>query len=183
MGLVDIEGKPYEEMFAAARSVDVAALHRGIKPLPVCTVVPRAPSNPLEGLRDWDRRNGFLRPASEVCHGDLYLAQDEELVYFGLYAMDYMDKSLYEGGKVPESERPRLRIRCGGLDLDIRYVADLPVTGDKGVRVKELPGLRHSVIIGVPKRLLPKDKLKIEVEAWTHSRGHRTAWKDEVSLR
>lgn len=188
MGLVDIEGRPYEELASAAKAVDAMRLHEGSGSFPVCDLVPKLPKYSAKGLRDWDRRNGFVTPSEGVAHGDLYLAQDNESVYFGLYATDYMDETLYQGWRAPEAERELFRITIeGGPGFKVRFGGkERPATFEPAnLQVSEVEGLRHTVIVRVEKAAL-KDtsgRLRLRGEAFTHSRGNRMAWKAEVRLR
>lgn len=185
MGLVDIEGKPYEGMADAMRKSDPAQVHRAAGAPPVCTTVPVAPANPMSGLRDWDRGNGFIPVTSGDGHGDLYLARDDRAVYFGLFAQDYADNGLYANGKMPESERPKLRVDIvGARGFTVRYGGGGAPTVDAGYEVGQVPGLRHTIIVRVPLDRLPATgELKFSATAWTHSRGYSTHWQRQVALR
>lgn len=182
MGLVDTDGKPYDLMFDAARKANPSEVHRSVKPLPSCTVIPKAPALAMKNLKDWDRTNGWVGGVTRPAHGDLYLCQDNEMVYFGLYAMDYVDKGLYEGGVMPESERCEFKIHAGSLSFSVRYGGDRAPVFTKKFDSTYLSGLKETLIIGVPKADLPKGKFKLSAQAFTHSRGNETKWNTEVSL-
>lgn len=183
MGLVDIFGKPYEAMAAASRSFDAFAVHDKAPPLPVCRVIPPAPAEPLGGLKAWDRDHGFVPPDDGIPFGDLYLAQDAEHLYVGLYMADYIDAKLYAGGKVPESDRPLLSLKfANGYALSIRFGAGRPAASDRTeVEVEQKDGLRPTLVLRIKRGFLPEDDvLRFDARATTHSAGETMTWAAAV---
>ncbi|MCW5941971.1 MAG: hypothetical protein KIS66_07050 [Fimbriimonadaceae bacterium] len=184
MGLVDIEGRPYEEMAAASRSFDPMAIHANAKPLPVCDVIPGSPANPMNGLKAWNRTHGFVPWEDGIPFGDLYLSQDEAHLYLGLYLADFIDEKLYASGRMPESERPSFRVRFdNGYSVSVRFggknraaAVDRPE-----VAVTEKAGLRPTLILKLQRSRLPAgSRLRFEARATTHSAGETMDWKANV---
>ena len=114
------------------------------------------------------------------------MTQDAENLYLGLYAMDYMDESLYEGGHIPEIDRDRWQIKLQGLSipLDVRYggkgkKASINLSG---IEVKEIGGLKYTVMLKIPKTMLKKtESLQVSSSLDSHGRGEHMEWK--ASLR
>ncbi len=191
MGLVDISGRPYEAITAAAKSLKPARIHaRGMTP-PEVNAIPTAPAKPLEGFKAWDRVRGFISADTKLPVADLYAAWKPEGLYLGFYAMDYSDPSLYVGKKIPESERQKAVVHLpGGREVSIRYGGDRPPRIDgSGVVAKEQGGLKSSLEVLIPSacftegRLGKGHKLLIDAECWTTGRAEHMSWKRRVTLR
>lgn len=189
MGLVDIEGRPYEELVSASAALDFKALRAKAKdPQPAGTIrVPMAEWVPTTTLKGWPRDRGALPVSSGTPFGDMFATQDKGALYLGLYAMDYMDESLYEGGRISEVDRNRWQIRIDGLSrpIDIRYggKGKKASINQGGIEVNEKPGLKYTVVVKIPKLLLNHRKaLRLTAVAETHSRSSSMAWKASLLL-
>ena len=111
MGLIDIAGRPYEELTEAFAGVNpqLPALHRLAMPrpgpLPDTTVVPIAgAAAPIalddHGLGDWDKPRtllpGFHAPAPDVPFADVHLAWRPDGLYLALLGSNYLDFDLLD---------------------------------------------------------------------------------------
>jgi hypothetical protein len=187
MGLVDTKGVPYDGMVDAIRRANVSDNHARSKPFTPSETVTRAIKSPLSGLRDWDLAKAFVPANTPSPMGDLYMSWAENRLYFGLIAMDYVDESLYEGGKLPAEDRALWRIRInGGKPVEVRFQGEKQpaVVTDPGVQLSEIAGLKHQVVAGipVPKGLAPGAELSIECDLFTHGRADHVAWKRKLRL-
>jgi|GEM_PF-490997 len=179
-GLVDIYGKPYEEMARAAKSSNFEAFHRAARPIAKTTVLepPPAPAKPMEGLKNWPREKGFIS-GPEKAFGDLYVCQDEKNFYLGVIEMDYMDEGLYEGHHVPEGERSHLHIAGKSLTapIDVRFGGDKQkaTVNRPDVQIAEVSGLQYTVILQIPRTAIPGgESFKVTLE--NHSRSNTMTW-------
>lgn len=183
MGLLDIHGKPYEELTEAAAGLDFGSLRvRSAANPPSMQAVPAAPSRVMEDLKFWPKSVGWAPSNSELPMANLYACRDQNYLYLGLFAMDFVDESLYEGERIPESERPLWKIEIGNHPIEIRYGGSKrPAScSDSSVKVAELAGLKHSVLAKVP---LPKENaIDLASEWFSHSRGESTSWKVRLVL-
>ncbi|HVT12112.1 MAG TPA: hypothetical protein VHE55_07580 [Fimbriimonadaceae bacterium] len=185
MGLVDIFGKPYQGMIRASQSIDFEGIRRAASNpgAPAKVSVPKAPAEPMAGLKAWPRDAGFLPPDSPFPTADLYVAADGDYLYLGLYSMEYMDESLYAGGKVPESERSRWVIQLGdAAPIEIRFGGKdrPPIPSNASVGLHEIPGLRNTLIARIPRPAGTEVVLHSRFE--THSRGEFVSWRMPLEL-
>jgi len=192
MGLVDINGKPYDLLTQVAAKSDLSTRHAEAKPEAAPNTATPAPEEVMKGLLKWDRRRSWVAPSAGTPFGDLYTAWDGDALYLGLYAMDYMDASLYPGGKIPEAELPLLEVKIGGMSrwLRVRYggAKKEPQGNIPGVEFGQVPGLKYTVVARIPANLLGRKTLAegttlaIDARLASHSRAERMAWKREVRL-
>lgn len=174
MGLVDIHGVPYDEITAAAKSIDVNRCHARSETdlLPAGNV----PGDPYDGLKEWDRRRCYVRPESSDTIADLYVMKRADGLYIGLYCMDYVDRSLYAGNQVPEIDRCRLRVWLKGTErpIDVRFGGgkQITCTGRSGCGVKSFGGLKTTTILFIPGA---KEWSRAEFE--THGRAESASWR------
>lgn len=190
MGLVDIHGKPYPQMIAASRASNPSQVHAS--PPRVKSGVPRAPKNPLDGkLLTWDRERGYI-PASTLDQwGDMYACYDSQNLYIATYTLEFTDEHLYADAKVPEADRPLLRLHVGGKKFALRYGGSKnTATFTEGMcELREIPEWKHCLIFKVPakdlgkKTLSPGDTLHLSGELFAHARGYRMAWNQTLTLR
>jgi hypothetical protein len=186
MGLVDIHGKPYEEITSAANAVNPAKAHaQGVEDQ-WSGRVPLGPQHPMDGLKDWHRESGCVPASGEDRIADLYACCRPEGLYLGLYSMDFADKSLYEGGTIPEKDRCHFSIDLGNqTHLDVRFGADLPTTlvAPSGCTVTSSGGLKESTIVFIPTRDIPgQGPLHLNASFQSHGRGDTMAWSSPLEL-
>ena len=160
MGLVDINGKPYEQLTQASRSLNIETLHRNASSFRAIAEVPPAPKNPLQSLKLWERKRGFVPSQTRLAAADLYVCCDAENLYLGLYAMDFMDEQIYADGHIPESERSLWTVKISGMKqtISVRFGGkDRAVKTDNAeIEAREISGLKHTVILRIPRRLFSK---------------------------
>jgi hypothetical protein len=176
MGLVDIHGVPYDEITTAAKEIDVERVHaKAVE----STVKSSVPSDPLAGLKDWDRARSWVRPTTPNPVADLYVLRRPEGLYVGLYSMDYADKSLYPNDRVPEVDRCRLRLWFSNRKepIDVRFGDDrAPVeTGWPGVQVRSSGGLKATTIL-----FIPKAKSTFRARFDSHGRAESAEWRADA---
>lgn len=192
MGLVDTAGKPYEAMIAAAKSINFDRLRRDAateahRPGAAggSRERQRSWSDPMKGLKTWDREATFIPPSTPMPLADLYITQDKTSIYIGGIAMDYADDSLYENKKIPEQDRPAYTIKLTGYKspIVVRYGGNKqrPTCSDPRAEITEVPALKHQIVIKLPR---PKEPvLTLEAEWTAHSRAERVAWKTSLKNR
>lgn len=192
MGLVDIHGKPYDLLTRVSANLNVERRHAQAADVPIANVAPPAIANPMNGLRDWPRQRALVAPSEGTPFGDLYVTWKSDALYVATYAMDYCDESLYEGGKLPEVDRPTLRLKVAGMKspLIVRYggKGQKPSVDVAGVEVSEVPGLKHTIVLRIPASLLDRkslnagDKIALDGRLSTHSRAELMTWRREIRL-
>lgn len=138
MGLVDIDDRPYEELTTAmtrlhrqipalhGRSARSRAMREPTADANAEVVLPPAPRRPEAGLRFWDKARGFVASNAKFPFADLYACWDARRLYLAVHAADFVDKNLYAGGQIPQTERAEWVIARG--------------PGRKPVRVRFGPG-------------------------------------------
>lgn len=185
MGLVDIYGKPYELM------ADVLSKHtfmgsRHTQDSLSSNLIPIAPTKPLDSLLHWPRDKGWIRPNESVAFGDLYTCCNNEYLYLGLHAMDFVYDGLYDNKTVPESERPFLDLSLNNkASIKVRFMAGRPATvdGPAGTLVAEQPGVKHVVILAIPWSSLGlSHQVTIAGTLYQHSKASRMSWKMTLAV-
>lgn len=184
MGLVDIHGKPYELLTDVAAKLEPAARHAKAALPPILNTAAPAPTDPMKGLLTWRRDRCLIAPSAGTPFGDLYVSWKPDALYVGVFAMDYMDESLYVGGRVPESERPTWTLRGVGEPITVRYGGkdQKAMASSPEIRIAELPGLKHTTIVRIPGRFRAGQKVRIAVDLASHSRAERMRWDRAVTL-
>jgi hypothetical protein len=186
MGLVDVHGQPYELLTAASAAVRPEVRHREAKPVPIANTAAPAPPDVAKDLRNWDRARSLVAPSRGTPFGDLYVSWTPDALYVGLFAMDYMDERLYAEGRVPEADRPMWTVRVGGASapITVRYGGkDRPATvSDPAVTVTEVPGLKHTVILRLPRANAAGERVRLDSALRSHSGAETMAWRREVRL-
>jgi hypothetical protein len=167
MGLLDIHGVPYDGTVEAFRQF------RTSPPIGYgSSTVPRAPDGAEKGLRDWDKRNGFVKPTNVDKPADLYLAKSGNRLLVGLHVMDFMDGKIFKGGKVPDQDLPTLTIVVNGNRYTVRYGGEkASVTG--GASAVQTVGVKSEVIVSVP---LPAGKVDLKAELVFEGRTSKARW-------
>ncbi|HEY3780340.1 MAG TPA: hypothetical protein VGL56_04595 [Fimbriimonadaceae bacterium] len=185
MGLVDVKGKPYADMVHTAASLHPAELHAKAE-INTYDEVPLAPASPMDGLLHWDRERGYLPSTSGSPWSDLYICHDKDNLYVGLYAMEFMDDSLYADGKFPEIDRPRLDMKIGDFNVMVRYDGknEKATCSVPDVTVSEKISLSSTVILKIPYRLLGGLGRAVHVTGTlsSHGRGYKMGWDRDPKL-
>jgi hypothetical protein len=145
--------------------------------------VPLAPNDVTAGLRNWDRADGLVRPGKGIPIGDLYVCADQRYLYLGVYSMEYLDESIYEGDRIPESERSSCAVTVAGKSFIVRFAGKdrKPTCDGPGVEVFETPGLKDTLIVRVPRAGLPADT-QLVMTLTSHGRVYSANWKTELAL-
>lgn len=203
MGLVDIHDRPYQEITAAAASLDRTRHQEAAaaKRPDASQGVPRAPRDPLADLKPmqamarWDRERGFVTPASRFPVADLYLCWDRDAVYLGLHAMDVVEDTYYRDRRVPEEDRMEWRVRVSGAREPIRVRlgggrvpavarADVTVVSPDGTGT----GVRNVAIMKLPaavwhkSHLSASDTIAFAATLLTHGQAYHVEWAGIFTL-
>ena len=202
-GLVDIHDQPYEQLTAAARALDLEALKSERPPAraDASLGVPPAPLDPLShftirlALKDWDRERGFVKPASEFPVADLYVCWDENTVYLGVYAQDFVETAYYKNKVVPEEDRAQWLIGTGKTKQPIHIrlgPGGPPVCDEPAVHIANLSGeymnTRNIAAAALPAKLFgktrfkPGDTIEFDSTYFDHCRADRVEWKGKFTL-
>lgn len=180
MGLVDIQGRPYDLMVEATRSINLDSIRSSLKaPAPAAKrVIPMASSDPMIDLQSWPRSQGWVPPDGPAPFGDLYLCRDENALYLGVMASDYVDDKLYESERVPESERAELTITIDQQKpITIRFGSDRKALYDRTqCHVTEKPGLKHVLLV----RIKASGK-RLTASVTQHSRANKMSWSADLN--
>jgi len=191
MGLIDIHGKPYPLLTGVAANLNVQQRHAQAANVPFPNTAAPAPADPMKSLLNWDRPRSLVAPSKGTSFGDLYASYSKDALYVGVYSMDYADERLYEGGKMPEMDRPCLTLKVAGMkeSITVRFGGDKRKASVNvpGVEVSLISELKSTVIVRIPARLLsaplqPQTRLKIDARLATHSRAEEMGWRQEVQL-
>lgn len=193
MGLVDIHGEPYEGLVAAAKGLDVSKIHHAAVARSMPTerlVVPTAREKPfVPSLRDWPRDEGYVPPKSaKGSFADMYVCRDAGHLYLGLYAMDFADERLYEGSKMPESERAVWEIRLGSATptVRVRFMGEkrAPTVEPPSFDVVESSGVKRTLVLRVPLERLRMDghEARLRCSLASHSRAEAMEWDARIAL-
>jgi hypothetical protein len=206
MGLVDIHDRPYQEITAASKAMDLNELKKAsLAPLPDITTqgIPRAPADPLAGDNDrtlmlaWDRMHGFVKWVSSAPTADLYACWDSKALYLGIYDIDMAEKAFYKDNKIPEADLMRVQISGPGLahpiDITLKDTAgkvaeQWNVDGLTIRRYGPEDNVRNSTVLELPAALFgksafaPGERARLHVTLLSHARGYRTEWQPDAAL-
>lgn len=202
-GLVDIHDRPYAPLVAEAsrlKALEAKARARAAQSDPD-GAVPPAPRHPLGqfapglALKDWDRKQGFVRPTSEFPLADLYVCWNRKAVYLGLCAQDAVEDVYYRGKTVLANERARWDVTLGrhGRSVHGRIGGGIePVFDEPSVRTVAISGIngntRIVAALELPARLFGQDHFRrgdmVELSSAfsTHGQAYRTEWKGRLRL-
>jgi hypothetical protein len=201
-GLIDIHDRPYAEVTAAFASANLASLKSaGTLRLPDATVgVPSAPADPLgdflpmTALKSWDRKRGFIPPATKNPAGDLYVCWSRKALYLATIVIDIAEPDYYRDGVIPDSDRAKWTIQLDGRSpMNARVGAGkTPAIDDRSVRIASLSGTYHDVrcitAIELPaeqfgrKQFSPGDHVKLNSTFVTFGRAQCMKWDGEFIL-
>jgi hypothetical protein len=105
--------------------------------------------------------------------------------------MDYADVSLYENREMPESERSHWQVSLGTKKVSVRFGGQTP-TGKNlpvkvqglGVQAVEKPGLKHTIVLRIPKAVLGigRKQLKLTSTLSSHSRAESIGWAQALRM-
>jgi len=183
MGLVDIHGEPYQELthvFASFKPAAPVASRSGLS-----VTIPPAIASPFESLKGWDLARSFVPLRSQDGVADLYASWSPKGIYLGLLQMDYCDKSLYAGSKVPLSECSSFRVSVGsGKPVEVRFADVSPpvVSGGQGVVARQSGGLKTTLVVFVPFACRAGDRVPVSAESTTHGRAETMKWAESLVL-
>lgn len=194
MGLLDIHGEPYHEITQAAK--EAMAPQFALRPIPLAAksgTIASVLFNPLKtgSIKSWPKEKSLVLPASGDAFADLHVVQDKRAIYVSLYAMDFADVSIYEKRQMPESERCHWQLTLGTKKVSVRFAGQTPAgktlpvkVHGNGVAAVEKPGLKHTVILRIPKNILGVNgkALKLSSTLSSHSRAETMGWRRTLRL-
>lgn len=205
MGLVDIHDKPYEQLTTVARALSTDKIHEHartqndkakIDKVSNVASIPAATLAPERGLRGWNKNQSLVTNSeshpADWKFADFYACWDAGNLYLAIYAADYFEPRLYQGGKIPESERMTWTIHYDALKtpLRVRFGAGSPatITGAQ-VRLHEWKNsTRFTVLIKLPAAMFAKktlragDNVPLRATLASHSRAERMEWNRDLLL-
>jgi len=192
MGLVDIQGQPYPLLTRTAANLQVDKRHAAAATVPFPNTAAPAPADPMKSLLHWDRPKCLVAPSTGTPFGDLYVSWQPDALYVGVYAMDYADEKIYEGGKMPEADRPCLVVKVDGMSkpVTIRFGGGKrkPSIDTPGIEVTATAELKSTIIVRIPHSMVGLDALKggatlnVDVRLASHSRAEEMGWRRGVRL-
>ncbi|MBI4662218.1 MAG: hypothetical protein HY735_25650 [Verrucomicrobia bacterium] len=203
-GLVDIYDRPYEELTAAAASLDLLALKSRRAPPrgDASQGVPPAPLNPLGqkdsrfALQDWDRERGFVKPVSQFALADLYVCWSKDAIYLGLYSQDIVENAFYRSKIIPKADRAEWIVAPGrsGKTIRARIGGGLePILNDRGIKIANFSGVdlnvRNIAALELPAQRFGKDRfragdtIQFSSTLHTHCQAYRVDWKGKFVLQ
>lgn len=149
MGLVDIDGRPYDEVVAQFTSFskygwcDLAQQGAFREPIawPYELAMKARTPTPVAELAI--ERKALASTTAENSPTPFSIVH--------LIAMDYADESLYRGGRIPESERSMLRLKLNGKVIDIRFGGKgrRATCSDPTATIVERAGIFHQLSIRI----------------------------------
>jgi hypothetical protein len=189
-GLVSVKGQVYEEMAQVLRRFDARKVHASptLDKGPIGT--PLAPSHPMDDfMLRWNRERAYVTSPSTEQWADLYATYDSRNLYVGLVPMEFMDPNLYQGGKLPPADLPRLELKVGGWKGSVVYGGAKAITSQGIAECREKGGLKHFLVLRIPASTLGQKELKhgqrlsLRASLDSHGRGYRMVWNQELTLR
>jgi len=203
MGLVDIHGKPYEELTEAARGFDWEGFKKqpvyslpdastGIPPAPETNVI--VPQNKIL-LNNWDRIHGFVKPTTELPPADMYTCWSKDTFYVAIYGIDVVEKEYYKDNIIPEKDRMELVLDFNGNNDVMKFRLGSgrnPEWDEKGIGVFSSSGIFLTVnnitVLKIPAKYFGKnelkkgDKIKISAKLTTFARASVSEWNIDYNL-
>ena len=201
-GLVDIQDKPYEELTRVFTSLTPAAAKANPRPsrpdasegIPQAPEDPFADFQPLHALMHWDRERGFVKPVSEFPLADLYLCWSPQALYLGLYTLEIIEPTYYQGGVTPKQDRTLWTVEINqAKPVQARLGADRePLVNDPSARIENLSGpdmnVRILAIMELPATRFglgpfkAGDELELSSALLTHLQAYRVEWRGRFRL-
>ena len=204
MGLIDIHGKPYEELVNAAGNFDWEK-HKAnpITQLPDASEgIPPAPKENIispvakEILQNWDRQHGFVKSSSHAPLFDMYLCWTTDTLYLALYGDDVVEKEYYKDNIIPEVDRAELILKFDNSDSPIKIKlgsARKPVWNSSDIDVFNSSGLflsvRNITVVKIPakifgrKKFTPNEKVKFTADLTTFAHAYTFRWNIDFPLK
>jgi hypothetical protein len=188
MGLVDVDGRPYEEMIKAAASLHVSSFLTANSASLKVNQIPLIRFDPLQqaSFKLWPRPQSLVQTSGGNAFADMYCCRDQGALYVGILATNYADQKLYPGGKVSLSERPHWVLRVGSSKpIDVRFAGEAskgrpmkPTISDARITCAENPDLKWTLILRIPWTVIggKTDSPEIRSTLESHSRGFRMEW-------
>jgi hypothetical protein len=201
MGLIDINDRPYEELTAAARSLQPDKIHACIEKVISKSnksfSVPFASVDVEKGLLRWNKELSFVESSYDeqqnLPFADLYSCWDKNNIYLAVYAMDFAESRLYARNLMPETERMTWTIHTGSRSQPVAIhfgPGGEPVTSGAPVEYKSWSSsTRFTILVKLPASLSGKknwqsgDKLQIRAKLASHSRAESMEWKNVFHLK
>jgi hypothetical protein len=195
MGLVDIDDRPYEELTAAAASLDIDTIHP--RAAEQSNSPNTSPVPPLDSESHvWDEKMGLVRGAEAskpaLPFADLYAAWDRKSLYLVLYTADYANRHLYPRMRIPRSDAMEWTVKAGkeAETLHVRFGEGIPpvVEGGSAVAHMRQKSTRFMVVLKLPASLLGTRELpeggSISLQSSLSSHGglNRMQWTQVLEL-
>ncbi len=201
MGLIDIYGKPYEELTRASRTLGWDSLKASpqISQPNISTGIPPAPAKPLEKfahgelLKNWDRAHGFVPPSTPLAMADMYLAWQPDTLLIGVCTEDMKETNYYKSREIPEVDcilleviipkAAPVRVRLGGGKEATTNSQDVVVHNLSGKR-----NVRNIAVLKLPSRLFGKgrlangERIRFSAVLTSFARAYTTEWKVDEPL-
>jgi hypothetical protein len=198
-GLIDIENRPYEELVGAMTNAnrEAAAIHaatnnKSSPPAPLTqTIIPRAPSNPLEGIVSWDKRGNIPPLGANGCAADLLVCWNDDHVYVGVLGLRFIDRDVYAEGLsptellelslAPSNSAESVQLRFGDGN---KVSTDNPQVACAAIQ----DGVRYTAIAALPAAMFDKprfkagDEIKFAVTMADPRDNVSTRWKMRIQL-
>ena len=178
MGLVDIIGRPYEALTAAATAIDVEKIHRaGMRPLTEQSEVafPPPPADPWAGLTAWPRDRAFVTPRSSYPFADLYVCRDEHTICVGVTFKDVAWPEFYRNQDAFAQDLPRLTLQLDSREpIEVHLLpGDAVRTSSAGARAKVMrTSVRYVLLVGLPS----VKSVAVDVSLWSTGGRWRNDW-------
>jgi hypothetical protein len=188
-GLVDIYGKEYPLMIGELKQFNPAKVHQ-LGFAKVTSGIPTAPKSPMEDfLLHWNRSRGYITSDSKEQWADLYLTYDARNLYVGLVPMEYSDANLFEDGKMPKVDLPRLVLQINKWHGQVQYGGSGAAILTPGIaEIRERPGLKHMLVLRIPVDTLglskwdPGTHITFKANLDSHGRGYQMTWQKTLTL-
>lgn len=201
-GLIDIHDRPYPEVTTAFADANLTSMKSAGSPRSsdATAGVPPAPADPLGefqptiALKSWNRKRGFIPPATKNPTGDLYICWSPKALYLATIVIDIAEPDYYKDGEIPDTDRSKWTIQLDDQSpMNARVGAGKKPAIDKStVRIASLSGTYHDVrcitAIELPaaqfgkKRFSSGDRVKLTSTFDTFARAASMKWEGEFVL-
>lgn len=197
MGLIDINNQPYEELTAAAKSLNVAQIHAQAKnEIANSREIAETAKITDANWLDWNKNFSFIAPLptveNEFPFADCYAAWNADDLHLVVYAADFIEPQMYARSEIPEAERMTLTLKFNGGEkpLKIRFGAngEPNFEGEKLEYKIRQSSTRSTLLIKIPatltgrKNFNPSDKIRMQAALTSHSRFEIMRWNQTLVL-